>query len=94
MSVSEELLSQIKQFLDGKTDPEAFSYDFPEDLAERFKELEKENRRLAELLNEDMPEICANFEPEASLRTHPDYLDEPTFHSKVSAVYEQALKVR
>lgn len=95
MSVVEKLLNQIKDFLDGKTDAEEFSFDFPAELVYVYDELEQENPALAELLNEEMPETCCNFEPyEAERRSRPDiYLSEEQMRKKVAEVYEKALKL-
>lgn len=93
MIVANEILERMKKFLDGKTDPEEFSFDFPVTLADSFTDLEKENSQLAELLNEDLPEICSYFEPDDGCRDRPEYLNEDQFRRKVAAVYEQALKL-
>ncbi|GGD88285.1 hypothetical protein [Paenibacillus nasutitermitis] len=94
MSVANALLNQIKSFLDGSTDPWEFSFDFPSELVETHEELEKENSRLCNLLNDDMPEICSYFEPEENARSQmPEYLDEDQFKAKVTEVYMEALRL-
>lgn len=89
----EELLEMMKKFLDGKFDPYDFSFDFPECLASLNPKLEKENRALSELLNEDMPEICADYEPQPVVREgQPGLLDISKFKRKVAEVYSKEYK--
>jgi hypothetical protein len=89
-----KLLQEIKDFLDGKVDPEEFSFDLPSLLVETYKELQKENGPLAELLNDFLPDYCGYFCPDPAARSQsPDYLDEDQFRAKVKEVYEQALKL-
>ncbi|MDR9796326.1 hypothetical protein Q4O60_07360 [Aeribacillus pallidus] len=77
-------MEMMKKFLDGKFDPYDFSFDFPECLASLTPKLEKENRALSELLNEDMPEICADYEPEPVVREgQPGLLDMSKFKKKL-----------
>lgn len=95
MSVAKKLLNQMKDFLDRKVDAEDFSFDFPVELADAYRDLERENPALAKLLNEDMPETCCNFEPNESERlSMPDYyLSEEQMREKVAEVYEKAIKI-
>jgi hypothetical protein len=85
----------MKDFLDGKIDAEEFSFEFPARLAYVTPELDKENPQLSDLLNEDLPETCCNFEPyEAERLSRPDiYLSEEQMRKKVAEVYEKALKL-
>ena len=52
----------IKSFLNGKYEALAFSYDFPEFLIENYDEMEKENTIVTDILNDNMPEICSEYE--------------------------------
>lgn len=81
----------MKRFIDGTFDPLEFSYDFPVNLINANEGLKSKNKQLYELLNEDMPEICANYEPDDVARQgEPDLLDEEQFRRKVKEVYEKA----
>ncbi|WP_059050840.1 hypothetical protein [Paenibacillus senegalimassiliensis] len=94
MSVVEEVLNKIKLFVDGVTDAEEFSFDFPDDLADAYEGLERENKPLAVLLNDEIPDICAAFQPdEAARRGEPELLNEDQFRQKVTKVYEKANKL-
>ncbi len=52
----------IEEFICGKYDPIAFSYDLPDYLVESFDKMVAENAVVAEILNEKIPEICAEYE--------------------------------
>lgn len=91
--IAVELMQEIKDFLDGKTDIETFSFDFETNLYNATDELKKENYALYDLLNEDMPELCANYEPDPEQRkAYPDtYFDEETVRKRVYEIYTSAL---
>lgn len=93
--VADELLKMIKDFLNHNYSIEDFSYDFPDLLVENFESLEKQNQQLANLLNEDMPEICSGYETDADERRRfPDvYFSEEQIREKVLQIYQQALKL-
>ncbi|AFL99512.1 hypothetical protein Desde_1080 [Desulfitobacterium dehalogenans ATCC 51507] len=93
--LSDELAGMMKDFLDRKVAPEEFSFEFPARLAYVTPELEKENKPLSDLLNEEMPETCANFEPnEAERKAMPGYyLSEEEVREKVKEVYDQAIRL-
>ncbi|MGF7049149.1 hypothetical protein J2T13_003657 [Paenibacillus sp. DS2015] len=89
-----KLVGMMKDFLDGTLSAELFSFDFPAALLNEFDALEKENKPLSDLLNEDMPEYCSYFEPDENARLQSgDYLDEVKFKEKVTAVYKLASKL-
>ena len=90
-----ELLSEMKDFIDGNTTIEQFSFAFEESLARASDDLKSENEKLFHLLNEDMPELCANYEPDLEQRKqYPDiYYDEVTVRGRTKEIYIQALEM-
>lgn len=91
MSVVTDILNRIRLFVDGVTDAEEFSFDFPNDLADAYTDLERDNKPLAALLNDELPDICASYEADdVARRGEPDLLDEEQFRRKVKEVYEKA----
>lgn len=91
---AQAVLTMMADFLDGKIDAEDFSFTFPDVLVEQWDEIEQENPQLANLLNEDMPDLCANFEPDPQARSQrPEYLNEAQFKKRVDAIYKEALKL-
>lgn len=91
---AQAVLTMMAIFLDGKIDAEDFSFTFPDVLTEQWDEIEKENQQLAQLLNEDMPDICANYEPEEQARSQrSEYLNETQFKKRVETIYKEALKL-
>lgn len=92
MSLSQELLNIMKQFLDGNISANDFSFDFPARLSFVYEELVEENATLADLLEEDMPEVCGGFETDEEQRKqYPDlYFSEQQMREKVLEVYTQA----
>lgn len=93
--LAKELLANMKSFLEGEIEADDFSFDFPARLAYVTAELDNENPKLSELLNAEMPETCANFEPNDDERnTDPDFfLSEQQMREKTKKVYERALKL-
>ena len=88
---AQAILTMMANFLEGKIDAEDFSFSFPDVLVDQWNEIEQENQQLAYLLNEDMPDICANYEPEQQARSQRvEYLDEAQFKKRVEEVYQQA----
>lgn len=57
-----EAFEMIEEFIFGKYEPLAFSYDFPDYLIEHYNEMLTENEIVTELLNENFPDICAEYE--------------------------------
>lgn len=77
-----QALQMIDDFLNDKYDPLKFSYDFPDFLIDKYEVMEKENKTVNDILNEDMPEICAEYE----LGANPE-----EFKRKVKEEYERSL---
>ncbi|GLC87501.1 hypothetical protein [Lysinibacillus piscis] len=91
---TQEVLIMMEAFLEGKIEAEDFSFTFPDVLVEQWDEIEKENQQLVHLLNEDMPDLCANFEPDQqACSQRAEYLNEEQFKKCVNAVYKKALKL-
>lgn len=85
----DEMMLMISDFLYNRYKAEEFSFDFPARLSYIYKELEKEDKEFAELLDEYMPEICAAYE--AHNTGDIDTIKEKEFKSKVLEVYKMAL---
>lgn len=91
---AQAVLTMIADFLDGKIDAEDFSFAFPDVLVEQWDEIEQENQQLVHLLNEDMPDICANYEPDEQARSQrSEYLNKEQFKKRVDVIYKKALKL-
>ncbi|MDR2024377.1 MAG: hypothetical protein LBQ71_14290 [Hungatella sp.] len=73
-----EAINMIENLILGQFDPLDFSYEFPDYLVENYEEMLSEDRKMTELLNENFPEICADFERGA---------DEKKFISNVKKEY-------
>ncbi len=58
----DEVLGMIQKFLDGKYDLMEFSYDLPDFLVEHYDEMYAEDAESTEILNDNIPEICADYE--------------------------------
>lgn len=78
-----QAIQMINEFLNGEYDPLDFSYDFPDFLIENYDALENEDEIINEALNDNLPEICAEYEIGA---------DTENFKDEVRAEYERALK--
>ena len=77
-----QAIQMINEFLNGEYDPLDFSYDFPDFLIENYDVLENEDRAINEILNDNLPEICAEYEIGA---------DTENFKDEVRAGYEGVL---
>lgn len=62
----EQAFIMIDKFINNKYDPLDFSYDFPSFLIEHYDEMEAENKEINDIFNDNMPEICADYEIGAS----------------------------
>lgn len=62
----EQALNMVKRFLKNEYPPLEFSYDFPDFLIEHYNEMEAENKKINDILNDNMPEICAEYEQGAN----------------------------
>lgn len=92
MTISMELINMLDEFLNGGMNAEDFSFDFPARLAYVFDELEKENAALANLLGDELPLLCGDYEPDEETRKeHPRwYISEQQMREKVLEVYSKA----
>lgn len=88
----QELLQMMKDFIDGKFEAEPFSFDFPARLSYVYDGFYKENQKLCDLLEENMPEYCAAFDP--YIAGDPELLNAEQLKAKVRAVYEKALSLQ
>lgn len=59
----DEVMAMIKNFIDGKADPVEFSVALPEKLIQNYDSMLKENKAATDILNEELPDICAEYEP-------------------------------
>ena len=80
-----EVLEMFEQFFAGEYDPVVFSVDLPDCLCAYYDEMFAAAPKLTEILNEELPEICADYEPG---------FDVEAFKKNVRAEYERALAVR
>ena len=85
----QELLSMMKDFIDGRLEADPFSFDFPGRLAFVYQNFQKENPKLCNLLEENMPDYCAAYDPDPG--NEPDLLNGEQLRQKVKAVYEKAI---
>lgn len=64
--IGEEYMDQIRNmimdFLAGSYDPLDFSYDLPDLLIQKYDEVENKDATVNSILNENLPEICAEYE--------------------------------
>jgi hypothetical protein len=86
---SDELMLMIAKFLYGEYDAEGFSFDFPARLSYIYDDLRKENEQLCDLFEDDMPEICAGYDPHGTGDDDTYGLSE--FKSRVFDIYGKAL---
>nr|DAH76963.1 MAG TPA: hypothetical protein [Caudoviricetes sp.] len=89
MKYTNELMLMIAKFLYGEYDAAAFSFDFPTALANAYDDFTQENEELCAYLEDEMPELCASFDPHETGEA--DTLDEKGFREKVLGVYQGAL---
>lgn len=91
MKHTNELMLMIARFLHGELDAEAFSFEFPARLAEVFDAFMAENAALSDYLEDEMPELCAAFDPHGT--GEGGTLDEARFRVRVMEVYQKALSL-
>ena len=84
------IIEMIKNFLDGNYDPMEFSYDLPNELVDSYDKMEKENKELTQLLNEEIPDICSWYDPDSN---EEGCLNENQFKEKIKIEYEKALEL-
>ena len=78
-----EVLGMIKNFIEGRIDPVEFSVMLPDILIQKYDEMLIDNKELTELLNDNLPEICAEYETG---------MDSKEFINAVQEEYDKALK--
>jgi hypothetical protein len=83
MNKLEEIYFMIEQFLNGEYEPFAFSGDLEWFLVDYHKEMVAVNPLATEILNENLPDICAEYEPG---------MDPQPFMDAVRHEYEEAKK--
>lgn len=81
----------MANFLHGSLNAQDFSYQFPIELANCFDALQKEAPQFSEFIDDEMPELCASFDPYHTQDI--DALNEASFREKIAEVYIQALKL-
>ena len=89
--IARELMSMILSFLYGEYDAGDFSFDFPAKLSFNYTALLTENKHLCDLLEEDVPDICASFDP-YNLADKGTF-GEREFRDKILAIYLKALPI-
>lgn len=57
-----EALEMMNELIEGEYDPLVFSFDFPWFLIDNYETMKAENQVATDILNEGMPEICAEYE--------------------------------
>lgn len=72
----------FRQFFAGNYEPFAFSADLPDCLCAYYDEMFAIAPKFTETLNEELPEICADYEPGSDVRK---------FKQSVEAEYKKAL---
>ena len=85
-----KVIRMIKDFLDNNYDPKEFSYDLPNKLVDLYDQMEKENKPITLLLNDDLPDICSWYDTDSD---EEGCLNEIQFKEKVKIEYEKALKL-
>lgn len=86
---SNELMLMIAKFLYGEYSAEDFSFDFPARLSYVYDEFMQENSELCNLLEDEMPEICADYDQYGLEDTY----DAKEFRKRVFSVYIKALNL-
>lgn len=88
------IMEILKGFVEGKQNADIFSFELPEALIEYGPELEQANLEMYELLNDELPDICSYYEPNAEERSsRPEYLNENEFKEKVKEIYYKAINL-
>lgn len=91
MKYTNELMLMIAKFLYGEYDATAFSFDFPAALSDGYTAFLKENKDLCTYLEDEMPDICAAFDPHGTGDV--DTLNADQFRGKVLEIYQKALPI-
>lgn len=82
--MKEKLLKMMKDLMDGNYNCNDFSYDFPNEMLD----LEDENLLL---LLDEMPEICADYDPYKE--DEEDLLNDEELKTRVEEVYNKILNM-
>lgn len=82
--MKEKLLKMMKDLIDGNYNCNDFSYDFPNEMLD----LEDENLLL---LLDEMPEICADYDPYKE--DEEDLLNDEELKTRVEEVYNKILNM-
>ncbi|MDY3368902.1 hypothetical protein [Zhenhengia yiwuensis] len=82
--MKEKLLKMMKDLIDGNYNCNDFSYDFPNEMLE----LKDENLLL---LLDEMPEICADYDPYKE--DEEDLLNDEELKTRVEEVYNKILNM-
>lgn len=80
-----ELFQMIEDLLQGKYDPWAWSFDFPDELIINQEKLKAENAVLLKELAKEIPFICADLDDEEELY--------PPFKAKIEKEYLRIKKL-
>lgn len=79
-----KILEMIKAFLESDSDNATdFSIELEDALCDRHDQMAAENKEAAEILNEELPDICADYEFGEDIQA---------FKDKVRTEYEKAMK--
>ena len=80
-----KILEMIKEFLNADVaDATDFSVELEDALCDHYDEMTAEHPEVAEILNEELPDICAAYELGDDIEA---------FKEKVKAEYEKAIKM-
>lgn len=75
----------IKAFLDSDSeDATDFSIELEDAICDQYDDIAKENKKMAEILNEELPDICSDYEFGEDI---------VKFKEKIREEYEKAMKV-
>lgn len=89
MKHTNKLMLMIAKFLYGEYDAADFSFDFPELLSDSYEAFQHENPELCDYLEDEMPELCASFDPHGI--EEDGTIGERQFREQVLKVYQTAL---
>jgi len=80
-----EILEMIRAFLQSDSeDATEFSVKLEDALCNQYDQMMKENKEATEILNDELPEICADYEPGKNVQE---------FKDKIRAEFEKALRL-
>ena len=83
MNINDKLLKMMEDFIDGKYEVMAFSFDFPDEM------FNVEDDKVISILD-DMPEWCSFYqEDEEERKKYPELLSEEQLREKTKIVYKK-----